>query len=188
MRRWPLPLLLVALLAAPGCVTSTRAHPARRGLARRGSGGPQAPRRLPALTTGHGGGAAPLPYARVCGRAFDRRRPRGRPCSRAGPSRTRGPRGIRRDSARPAGSRPQGRRPGTAAPDNAAPARRAPRRQTQAQEGEAADPYARTAPSGTRPRSGSRGHDGAVPRRARRHQPCCGRALPPDLRVTERPS
>lgn len=108
---------------------------------------------------------------------------RRRPCSRAGPARARGPRGGRRDSARPAGSRAQDRRPGSAAPDDPVPARRAPRCQAQAQEGEGAEPY--TAPPGTRPRGGGRGHDGAVPRRARRHQPRCGRPLPPDLRMTE---
>ncbi|MFG2715300.1 polyprenyl synthetase family protein [Streptomyces goshikiensis] len=124
------------------------------------------------------GRRCPLPHARVCGRASGRRRSRGRTRSRA-----HDPRGIRQDSAHTTDSRAQGRgrRPGPAAQDAPVQARRSPRRQ--AQEG-AAEPCARPAPPGTaRPRGGDRGHEGVVPRRARRHQPCRGRPLPPDLRL-----
>lgn len=124
-----------ALPAAPGCVT---VHPApTRAAGASPVAVPEDHTSIPSTPGPHGTRCRRCPSPmRPCGSTPDRRRSRGRPCSRTGPSRACSPEGIRESSARPACSRPQGRRPGPAAPDDPAQARRTPRRQTQAQEGE----------------------------------------------------
>ncbi len=183
MRRWSLPLLLAALLAAPGCVTIHPAPAPPVSSRATAPGRPQAPGRPSRRTARDSAAALPPPRTRTP----RPRRPRTRAgaCAQPRPPRRQGPQQHPRDPRHRAPAPPDGPASTGAAPPGHRPQAGQGSRSEIEDQGEGAAEGPGAAPARpARTRNGRRRHAGAVPRSTRRHQPRRRLAVPPDLPLT----